>query len=38
MAQRSRGCFAAGLGVFGDAIFTELEVEDDGTFEMVLSP
>jgi hypothetical protein len=38
MAQRSHGCFAAGLGVFGDAIFTELEVEDNGTFEMVLSP
>lgn len=39
MAQRSHECFAHGLGVFGDAIFTpELEVAPDGTFEMILSP
>ena len=38
MAQRDHRCFAAGLGVFGDAIFTELEVDDDGSFEMILSP
>jgi hypothetical protein len=38
MAQRHHGCFAAGLGVFGDAIFTDLEVQADDTFELVLSP
>ncbi len=38
MAQRSHGCFAAGLGVFGDSIFTELETNDDGSFELTLSP
>ncbi len=38
MAQRNHGCFAAGLGVFGDAIFTELETNDDGVFELILSP
>jgi hypothetical protein len=38
MAQRSHDCFAAGLGVFGAALFTDIEVAADGTFEIILSP
>ena len=38
MSQRSHDCFAVGLGVFGDCIFTDLEVDDDGAFEIRLAP
>ena len=38
MAQRDPACRADGLGVFGDAIFTELAVDDDDTFELILAP
>ncbi len=39
MSQRNHECFAHGLGVFGDAIFAiDLAVDDDGSFEMRLSP
>lgn len=39
MAQRSYDCFAEGLDVFGGTLFmTDLEVGEDGRFELNLSP
>ena len=39
LSQRTPACLAEGLPVFGDAIFSpDLQVDADGTFEVVLSP
>lgn len=38
LSQRSIDCFGAGLGIFGDALFTDIELGDDGRFEIILAP
>lgn len=39
LAQRDAACLNEGLSVFGDALFsTGLKVNEDGTFELIISP